>query len=416
MTPLLIALRRGSARVGVPMMVLLGLYAATRGDAWPVDPGWTSGRMPRHGELLLPLVAAFAAWDVSRDRRAGSDLEARTYPRSPVPWLLLNCLGAVLAGLAGWVVAVAVGEWNAPDTRAPYWSVVLLEPLWVVAAALVGAAAGRRLHRRLAAPIVAVVGWLGLAFGPAADPLVARLGPLGHECCDVASQPVAATVAGQWLWVVALAFGAVAVSALPEVGQSVAIAAVTLVVGFLAVTVVRGTGGQSTEARRATEVCGSRDGVTVCMWPEHATSVAAWLGAIGRYRTLFADLGPPPDLYLANGLRPQDRAERVGPVRPGTDEVYLVTDLAQRLVPSPPACAAHGDEPVPYPAAQADVLLRAWLAHRVRPDVPTTVLVPPEHAEPLARLVGSDVDRQRAWYADVVRAHGDCTTPAPPVP
>ncbi|MCE6997355.1 hypothetical protein LZG04_21490 [Saccharothrix sp. S26] len=416
MTPLLIVLRRGSAPVAVPVMIALGVFAGTRGIGWSTDWGWASGQLQQHGVLLVPLTAAIAAWDASRDRRTTSSLLTRTYPRPSLPWRLVNCVGALLAGLAGWTTTFAVMA--AGVQGFPYWSVVLLGPLCVIAAALVGAAAGCHLPRYLAAPVVAVVVWSGLAFGSSStDPLTARLSAVNRQCCEAAAQPVQVTVVGQWLWIAALAVAAVAVLALPKVVHGAPLLVLAVAVGVVGVSLIRSTSGQLTEPRQATaEACGTRDGVTVCMWPEHAAGVDVWLGAVTRYRSLFADLGPAPELYLEWGLRPGSEAERVGPPRPGVTETDLVMSLAQGLVPQPPSCAVVEGGSRPYPAAEANVLLTAWLTHRVRPDVPATALVPPTEAARFTRLTSSGVEQQRSWYAALVLAHGDCATPPPALP
>ncbi|XVV04908.1 DUF7224 domain-containing protein [Actinosynnema sp. CA-248983] len=413
-----IALRRGSAPVAVPVMLLLGLFAGSRGDSWSVDWGWASGQLQQHGVLLVPLTAAIAAWDASRDRRTASPLLTRTHPRSPLHWLLLNCLGAFLAGATGWTATFAFMAANVRGGGTPYWSVVLLGPFCLLAAVLVGAAAGRYLPRYLAAPLVAVTVWLGLAFGSTStDPFLARLSAVNRECCDVASQPVAATVAGQWLWIGAVAIAALAVLALPRLVLVVPLAAAATVALVAAPVLIHSTGAQLTEARTATaESCGTRDGVTVCMWPEHAADVDTWLTAVSRYRALFADLGEPPRLYLENGLRPDVDAQRIGPIRPRTTEDDLVAALAQRLFPEPPACAAVDGGWGPYPAASANTLLNAWLSQRIQPGVPASQLVPPDQVDQLARLNNSPAERQREWYQELVRAHRDCQTPAPALP
>ncbi|MCG8927336.1 hypothetical protein L6E10_33595, partial [Lentzea sp. CC55] len=97
-------------------------------------------------------------------------------------------------------------------------------------------------------------------------------------------------------------------------------------------------------------------------------------------------------------------------------ETDVVMSLAQRLVPQPPACAVRVDGSVPYPAAEANALLSGWLTHRVRPDIPASGFVPPSQVAQFNQLVSSSVEDQRAWFAAVVRAHGDCTSVAPAVP
>ncbi|RKT53654.1 DUF7224 domain-containing protein [Saccharothrix australiensis] len=418
MTPLLIALRRGSTPIALPAMVLLGICAGSRGDGWSADWGRASGQLQQHGVLLVPLTATLAGWDMSRDRRTSSPLLVHTYPRSPLAWLLVNCVGALIAGVAAWVATFAVTAVDVRGTGGPHWSVVLLGPFCLVPAVLVGAVAGRYLPRYLTAPISAVAVWLALAFGSSStDPLVARLSTVHRECCDVASQPVPATVTGQWLWITALAVAALAALTLSNPARAVPPAVMAVATAVAAVTLIQSTGARLTEARPpAAEVCGSRDDVTVCMWPEHAEDVDAWLDAAGRYRVLFADLDAHSQLHLENGLRPGAAAQRVGPVRPGTTEADLVTALARALVPPPPRCAATGRGAGPYPAAATRALLNGWLAKRIRPDVPAAQLVPPDQVAQLDRLISSSGDQQRRWYGQLVTAHRDCVTPPPTLP
>lgn len=418
MNPLLIALRRGSAPLAVPVMALLGIFAGTRGDAWSVDWGWASGQLQQHGVLLVPLTAAIAAWDASRDRRTASSLLIRTFPRPQLTWLLLNGTGALLAGLVGWTAAITVMALNVRGGGGPYWSIVLLGPMCIAISVLLGAAAGHHLPRYLAAPLAAVVVWLGLAFGStSSDPLISRLSAVNRECCDVASQPVAVTVAGQWLWIASLGLLALAVIVMPRIPLGITVAALAAVTATTAVTLIQSTGGQLTQPRPAiAESCGTRDGITVCMWPEHAADIDAWLTAVGRYRDAFADVAPPAALYLENGLRPGTDAPRIGPRRPNTSDIDLVMSLAQRLFPTPPACAAVEGGFGSYPAAEANALLNGWLTHRVMPQTPTAQLVPAQYVAALDSLIGSTTNRQREWYAELVAAHRDCTTPSPALP
>ncbi|MEU4802298.1 hypothetical protein [Actinosynnema sp. NPDC023587] len=416
MSPLLIALRRGSAPVAVPVMVALGLFAGSRGGE-SVDWGWTSGQLQQHGVLLVPLTAAIAAWDTSRWRRTSSALPARTFPRSPATWAMINCIPALLAGFAGWGAAFALMAAGTRGSGGPYWSVVLLGPLTFVAGTLVGAVAGRLLPRHLAAPLVAVLVWLSLAFGSSStDPVLARLSAVDRACCDVTTQPLAETVTGQWLWIAALVLSAAAVLAWPSVIRSAPLGVLGATAAVFGVSLIVGTGGQLTVPRTPTaEACGTRDGVTVCMWPEHGSDVTTWLDAVGTYRALFADLGASPALYLESGLRPGADVARVGAVRPGMGKDDLVLTLARQHMPSPPECARTETGSGPFPAATSRVLVDAWLTHRVRPDTPPAALVPVDRAAQFTRLVESPVERQRQWYADVVAAHRDCVTPAPAV-
>ncbi|GAA1335584.1 DUF7224 domain-containing protein [Saccharothrix algeriensis] len=224
-------------------------------------------------------------------------------------------------------------------------------------------------------------------------------------------------VTGQWLWIAALAVAGVAALALSGPTRGVPPAVLSAALAVAAVTLIQSSGARLTEARPpASEVCGTRDDVTVCMWPEHAGDVDTWLGATSRYHALFADLGVQPRLYLENGLRTGADAPRLGPVRPGETEADLVTALARALIPPPPRCAAVEGGSRFYPAATARALLSGWLVKRVRPDAPTAHLVPPDQVAQLERLIGSSADRQRLWYEELVEAHHDCATPPPALP
>ena len=419
MRVLWIVLWRGSAPITVPAMALLGIFAGTRGGSF-LDWLWATGQVQQHGVLLVPLTGAVAAWDVSRDRRYGSPLVRATFPRSPLAAVLLNCVGALIAGLAGWVAMFAMTVNLVRGGGQPFWSVVLLGPWCVAAAVLVGAVAGRFMPKYLAAPVTAAGMWVLLAYGSGSDNnWIGALSVIDYRCCTVLSQPVAATIAGQWLWVAGIALVAAAVLAVPELRQGIALGSAAVVTVVAAIALMSLNGAALTEKRTVTaEVCRSQDGVTVCMWPEHERDVDLWLTAAVRYRAAFADLGEQPRLYVEGGLRePAPGTVEIGAVQHDQDAASLAMNLAQNLMPATPACAkTSGYSSGPYPAARANGLLSAWLTLRLRPEIPVDQLAAATDRDELDRLHRAPADQQLAWYRDLVRAHGDCTTPAPAVP
>lgn len=419
MRVLRIALWRGSAPIAVPAMALLGIFAGSRGGSF-LDWLWATGQVQQHGVLLVPLTGAIAAWDVSRDRRYGSPLIRATFPRSPLATTLLNCVGALIAGLVGWAAMFAMTTRLVRGGGEPYWSVVLLGPWCVGAAVLVGAAASRFLPKYLAAPVTAAGTWVLLAFGSGSDnSWVVALSVIDARCCSVGTQPVAATIAGQWLWVAGIALVAAAVVAFPVLRQGIALGSTAVAAVVVAIVLMSLNGAVLVEKRTATaEACRSQDDVTVCMWPEHARDADVWLAAAVRYRAAFADLGDQPRLYVESGLRaPSPGAVEIGAVQHNDDATSLAMNLARSLMPSVPECAKTSEySSGPYPAASADGLLSAWLTLRLQPDISADQLVMETQRDELDRLRRAPVERQLVWYRDLVRAHGDCTTPAPAVP
>lgn len=330
MSVLRIALWRGSAPIAVPAMALLGIFAGSRGGSF-LDWLWATGQVQQHGLLLVPLTGAIAAWDASRDRRYGSPLVRATYPRSPLATVLLNCVGPLIAGLVGWAAMFAMTARLVRGGGEPYWSVVLLGPWCVAAAVLVGAVAGRFLPKYLAAPVTAAGLWVVLAFGSGSgNPWINALSVIDYRCCAVASQPVAATIAGQWLWVAGIALVAAAALSLPELRQGIAFGSTAVIAAIAAIVLMSFNGAALTEKRTATaEACRTQDGVTVCMWPEHARDVDVWLAAAAKHRGAFPE---QPGRYVERGLRePSPDHVEIWPVQHDQDADALAASLAGNL-------------------------------------------------------------------------------------
>ncbi|MCP2259274.1 hypothetical protein LX15_002975 [Streptoalloteichus tenebrarius] len=421
MSVLRVALLRGSALFGVPVMIVLGIIAGQRGaDSWSVDWFWATGQLQQHGVLLVPLTTALAAWDASRNRRLGTALLYRTYPRSPLASALLDATGALLAGLAGWATTFLVMALNVRGGGHPYWSVVLLGAFGFIPAALVGVVAGRYLPRYLAPPVTAALVWLGLAFGSSSTKdVVARLSTVDRQCCDVYTEPVPTTIAGQWLWLAAIGLAAVAVLSWPRLPHLVPGVLGSAAALATALVLISSTGAQLTRPRPPQgEACRTEGEVTVCMWPEHAHDVDAWVAAAATFRARFADLGQLPTLFIENGLRsPSSGAVSIGPVRAYQSPEDLVASLAYSLVPPAPECAAIGNGGYGFfPAATTRSLLNGWIRYRLQATAPSVSLVPPEDVPALDRLRALPADQQAQWYHAVVEAHRDCSTNPPRVP
>ncbi|MGN6575945.1 MAG: hypothetical protein ACTHKG_09665 [Nocardioides sp.] len=140
----------------VPLLLALGLLAAT---APVLDDGYGLRVLRGVGVLLA------CAWVVTIDDPAGEVTAATPYPRA-VRTSMRVAVGSVPL-LAGWLVAVVVVGWRAPDVPGAAVGVETLA-LGVAGLAL---GAGLRAWRDLHQPAhLAVVGLVALAFLSAAAP------------------------------------------------------------------------------------------------------------------------------------------------------------------------------------------------------------------------------------------------------
>ncbi|MEY8042857.1 DUF7224 domain-containing protein [Saccharopolyspora cebuensis] len=421
-----IVARRSAALPAAPLVVGFGWFAGKQQEGlWSVD--WAMGSGQVNTALLWPvaLVAAIAAWDTSRMRRIDADVLERTYPRSGLAHLLLSGLPALLVGLLASAAALLAVATSMRGGGQPLWDYLLVAELMFVAATASGVAAGYVLPRYLAAPVVGIGLWLLLAYGSISDnAYLRRLVGVDIECCAAAQEPLVTTLAGQGLWLVAVAIGAAAVLCWRRPRLAARVGALAVVVALAGLGFLHRGDARLLTARQPSEaVCRTGSEVTVCLWPEHADQLPRWLSVAREYRATFDALGPAPVLFAADGTRwSAPEAVPIGVIRPHQTDADLLESLALSTVRQPPDCAripsaqpgvvSYG----PYPARAGQDLVAAWIRHQVRPHLPPRALGAPGRTAEVERLLAAPENAQRDWIARAVRAGDDCTTPTPELP
>ncbi|NYH79372.1 hypothetical protein FHR84_002706 [Actinopolyspora biskrensis] len=432
MSVLWIAVRRSAAVwAALPVLVFTWVVARDRQGLWSGDWSMASGHLSAAVLWPVALVAAVAAWDASRMRRVGADVLERSYPRSGLAYLLLAGLPAlVLALLCSAVMLLAVSI-SMRGGGHPLWTYLAVAGTAFVAGVAAGVAGGYVLPRFLAAPAVGIVLWLVMAYGSISDNKYVRALVIRDvRCCDVSQKPLLVTLAGQWLWLVAVIIACAAVLCWrrPRLAGRI---------GLLALVALLGSGKffseghfQFTTMRQPDQgICRqSPDGARVCMWPAHSADLDRWVRVVDDYRQRFPELNPA-DSYAEKGLDWSGGSARISAIDPGTPDTELLEQLAVPTVSRPPECArrpssnatASGDHQAlsyrRYPGMRARALLQAWILHRLNPELNTEQLnPPPNRTSEVEQLLSAPQDVRQAWVREAIPANNDCTTPMPELP
>ncbi|MFG3366622.1 hypothetical protein ACGF0K_16765 [Streptomyces sp. NPDC048156] len=212
--PLRAELLRGFAPwSGIAALLSVGGLMASKAAQWQGSwPGTMSNLHLAAAALAVPLALAAGAWQGGRERRTRMGELRASMPRGPLAQFLVCALPVALWVTAGYALA-AVGSLLAslPYTSAghPLPLVLLGDALTAGASALLGHVAGRLVPWRLAAPVLALSGYVLFGLASTADSAIRFVGPAG-------GLPLGSTTVPVWwqplvfaLWGSALALTAV---------------------------------------------------------------------------------------------------------------------------------------------------------------------------------------------------------------
>lgn len=237
--PLRAELLRGFAPwSGLAALLSVGGLTATKAAQW--QGSWPETMSNLHltaAALAVPLALAAGAWQGGRERRTRMGELRASMPRGPLAQFMVCALPVALWVMGGYALAV-VGSLLAslPYTSAghPLPLVLLGDALTVGACALLGHVAGRTVPWRLAAPVLALGGYVLFGLASTADSAVRFVGPAGGF-------PLGSTTVPVWwqplvfaLWGSALALTAV----LAHAARRRATALVPLAAALAAATVL----------------------------------------------------------------------------------------------------------------------------------------------------------------------------------
>ncbi|MFD8815402.1 hypothetical protein ACFV23_28890, partial [Streptomyces sp. NPDC059627] len=170
--PLRTEARRGFAPwAGLTVLLTLGVVLAASADRW--QGGWAETAAQLHNAVLVTVPAAAAAgcWQGGRERRRRTEELWGTVVRPPLSRFLVSALPVALWVAAGYAVAAGLAllaTWPYALGGAPRLALVPTDAFVSGAAVVAGHAVGRLVPSRLAAPLLATAGYVGLGVTAAA--------------------------------------------------------------------------------------------------------------------------------------------------------------------------------------------------------------------------------------------------------
>ncbi|MER7836434.1 hypothetical protein ABTY98_11085 [Streptomyces sp. NPDC096040] len=418
-TPLLAEARRGFAPwAGLIVLMTLGVTLAASADRW--QGGWAETAARLHSTMLITVPAAAAAgcWQGGRERRRRTEELWGTVVRPPLVRFLVSALPMALWVAAGYLGAAALAllaTWPYALGDAPRPALVPTDAFVSGAAVLAGQVVGRAAPWRLAAPLLAVAGYVGLGLPAVAlsgagrylDPALA----ITETSVPVWWQPVAMAV-----WAGGLAGAAVlAYAARRRWTALLPLAAATAAAVLLTQTA---DGPWRTDPLAHRQVCDTSVTPAVCVNARYA-------GALPQLTEALSDV-----TGKLNGVRnlPVRWADRYGGPRAGEAQLPSLTPLGWSLVrgrltdpeefaweavgalqlradcPDGPASTADDaveDYLAPLPARQHfdDLDAHGDAKHRAEAA---------ERRAARARLAAMDDEERRTWLSAYFAARADC--------
>ncbi|GGW37162.1 hypothetical protein GCM10010503_11400 [Streptomyces lucensis JCM 4490] len=406
---------------GAAVTLTLGAMLAASSARW--QGGWAETAAEVHGALLIsvPLAAAAGCWQGGRERRRGTEELWRTVVRTPLVRFLASALPVALWVAAGYLVTVGLAllaTWSCARGDGPRLALLPGDTVTMAAAALTGHVVGRVVPTRLAAPLLAMAGYVVLGTLTAAHS--------GGASFLNPALPVAATEVPVWWlpwvttgWTGGLALAAGLAYAARRRVTAVLPLAAAVAAGALLVQTGDGLLHADPLARR--QVCDTSVAPAVCVnarYPDLLPQVTSalsgvtgklegvrnlpvrWADRAGRPRAHEAQLPmlTPLGWYVVRGRlieREEFAWEAVQmlsgsdcPPEELTDRVLVADDaVSSYLAPSPLQKEIDRDD------AEGDAAQRAQLRER---------------RAARARLAGMGARERREWLSAYFAARGDC--------
>lgn len=310
MTPIRAIVRSGAAWF-LPLMFALSSWYGAR---FTFRLGYPAGDIAQSSVGLYvaaPMTAAFMALQYRgftplirplRITRSGLLVVLRAW------WPLL--LGAPTTLCLAVVVAA-----GAVPNDLPSWSLILIDFMTVLTAALTGLACAWALPAVVAVPLAAMLWFVWVAYGPASTNLLVHNLASTFGCCSSDTRPAMVAIRATvfLLLVISLGIGCLLASSrsarIPRPLVSTVLTLLVVAGVGVGVAVLRTSGEPltltATEPRTTPLVCRTEQGVEVCLWPENRERTAALAAIVGEVNPQLQRLGMNTihSLTQANGNR-----------------------------------------------------------------------------------------------------------------
>ncbi|MGW3359165.1 hypothetical protein ACWDFL_27720 [Streptomyces bungoensis] len=205
------AVRGFAPAAGAAVLLTTGVLLAGSSARW--QGAWAETATEVHGSLLIavPLAAAAGCWQGGRERRRRTEELWGTVVRAPLARFLASALPVAAWVALGHLLAAGLAllaTWPYARGDRPHLAQLPGDAVALAAAALLGHVVGRAVATRLAAPLLAMAGYVGLGIATAGNAgAMLQLNPSYRVLAEVRPvwwQPVAMAV-----WTGGLALAAV---------------------------------------------------------------------------------------------------------------------------------------------------------------------------------------------------------------
>lgn len=406
---------------GAGILLTLGAMLAGSSARW--QGGWAETAAELHTAVLItaPFAAAAGCWQGGRERRRHTEELWGTVVRTPLVRFLASALPVVAWVVAGYLAAAAfamLATWPFARGDRPHLALLPGDAVAVAAAALLGHVVGRVVPTRLAAPLLAMAGYVGLGMAS-----TARSGsgihlnpafPVPFASLPVWWQPVAMA-----LWTGGLAVAATLAYAARRRVKALVPLAVAVTAGALLAHTGNGLWHRDPLVHR--QVCDTSTTPAVCVNARYAGMLPQVSGALSGVTGKLKGVRNLPVRWADRNGAPRAHEAELPPLAPFGWSVVRgrltsPTEFAWQAVGS----LQNPDCPVEKPNARvqrADDVVAAYLAPSpqqkyfdeldAQGDASHRAELRKRRAAK-ARFAAMTGDERRAWLSAYFAARGDC--------
>lgn len=418
---------------------ILGLFTMSQYGMGYEANGSSVASLGASGILMMaPVIAAAAAWQAGRLRRAGWTV--RPHQRSLNRVILDSLWPLVLAGWLSLATCIAASMVAHGYVGLPNLLVVIPAITMVIAAAVSGFALGWVVREIIAVPVL-LAGWFYiLAFPPALDPVWLRHLFVLNDCCGSSMSPnpvVTLAIVLTSASIILLSVIALRTVVRTSSGRSFRTGSVLLGVGAMAsllsgVMLVSDLGPNPTVARTGTLLCAAGIEPKIqqeyCVWPEN-TVVLERVNKLGS--GIFGQIHDRtgitvPKLLTQSEIIDQTAGERSIVAMPKHTDDDIVAGLGRSAIPVwSPQCMAtlrYSDDEEPIKTKQVSAFYELddlsglwWSDQALRAHTGEGFessgflgLVGDELPKPLKALWSLELEAQTTWITEATQTILDC--------